>query len=551
MTKLNEQQLEAVLCEHPRILCLAGAGVGKTFTMLQRISRLVDSGVNPSSILALTFTNAAAFEMRDRYKKSHPNKIIPEFRTFHSFCYHLITVNPNIRRALGYLTVPTIADDALRKKIIKEAGSITSIKSSLESLEKKSKRTTKEQYDYEMLKKTADKLMTKKNTITFDNLCYKICELFTHNSPLADPYKDKYKYIFVDEFQDTDDKQNDFVQSFKNSSIFVCGDALQSLYRFRGADSSIIKKLSENPEWNTIKLYTNYRSTKNICKFANINSTYANKSYRIALDPGRADEGVPVNEIENTNYVGFGSIDTDTLKYIVNDIRNHKGSTAIICRTNSEVSRIQSELEIHGIQYRSGKREIDVENVLKSVGNNEHLLDWLASYLNSDKYAEYIRVASLTENYTIVDFIRNFGNVIAIAERWNLVKCIRRICKESSRSIVDRCNDILEVLECEYLNLDESRCTTMKSSIDYIYDLFSNTEEDDVSDIYVGTIHSVKGLEFDNVYVVGVNGPNFKLDNEDNKNLYYVAITRAKNYLTVFVKNDYYFEDEGKEGGDD
>ena len=393
--------------------------------------------------------------------------------------------------------------------------------------------------------------MTKKNTITFDNLCYKICELFTNDSTLVEPYKQQYKYIFVDEFQDTDNKQNDFVQSFKDSNIFVVGDALQALYKFRGADNSIIKKLSENPDWNTIKLNVNYRSTKNICSFANVNSTYANKTYRIALTPGRNDEGLPVNEIENTKYVRFGSVDAETLKYIVDDVKQRFGSTAIICRTNREVNCIQNELESHNIVYRSGKRKVDVENVLKSVGSNEHLIDWLASYLNSDRYAEYIRVSSLTDNYGVTDFLRNFGNVSAIVERWNIVKCIRRICKESDRSIMDRCKDILEILECQYLQLDESRCTTMKTSIDYIYDLFSNTEEENVSDIYVGTIHSVKGLEFDNVYVVGVNGPNFVLDNEDNKNLYYVAITRAKNYLTVFVKNDYFFSDDSEEGEDD
>lgn len=539
---LNEQQLEAVLSEDKRILCLAGAGTGKTSCMLARISHLVDTGVDPSSILVLTFTNAAAFEMKDRYKRSHYSAHIPEFRTFHSFCYLVLTTNESVRRKLGYFKTPTIADPAIRKRIIKEAGTITNIKSSIEYLEKKKNLTSKERYDYELLRKTEAKLMKKKNTITFDQLCKSICDLFKEDSEVVKSYKIKYKYIFVDEFQDTDSTQYDFVKSFEDSSIFVVGDALQAIYAFRGADSSIIKKLSEDPEWTTIKLFQNYRSSNQICHFANVHSKHAKDSFRVSIESSK--EGEEVNQITNNSYIGYGSVEPDTLNYCVQDLILHTGSTAIICRTNREVEEVKYRLEKENIVYRSGKRDIDIPNILKSVGDNEYLVDWLASYLNSDNYADYIRISTLSSEegteYNIIHFMRDFGKTGTIMERWNVVKCIRRICKETDRSVVDRCKDILNILDCDYLTIDESRCITMKDSIQHIQDLFETNEDVPGSNIYAGTIHSVKGLEFDNVYVIGVNGPSFQLTNEENLNLYYVAITRAKSHLVVFEKENYY-----------
>ena len=117
MSKLNEQQMAVVMSDEPRILVLAGAGAGKTHTMLERINRLIEEGQDPGSILVLTFTNKAAFDMRDRYKRSHVGKRIPEFRTFHSFCYHLLIIDPTIRCSLGYSQPPTVGNAEAIKKI--------------------------------------------------------------------------------------------------------------------------------------------------------------------------------------------------------------------------------------------------------------------------------------------------------------------------------------------------------------------------------------------------------------------------------------------------
>ena len=542
MNTLNEAQLSAVLCKDKKILCLAGAGTGKTHSMLARISHLVDQGVNPASILVLTFTNAAAFEMKDRYRQSHTTGLMPDFRTFHSFCYYVLSTNSAVRSALGYLEVPTIADDAIRKRILKEAQGMSNIKSSIESLEKKlqnGKLTSAEQYAYDTLQKLASKLMQKRNTITYDELSKKVCKLFRDNEQIIWRYKDKYKYIFVDEFQDTDPTQNDFVQSFVDAQVFCVGDVLQSIYAFRGADSRIIKRLSADPEWTTIKLYQNYRSPKTICNFANQNSKYADDSFRITMESGLNEEGEPV-VVKCIQEAPINNLYENAVHYCIEDMKFHSGSTAILSRTNKEVRAIQDYFTSHGLVFSAQKKSEEVRNTLTAVGDNQFLIDWLASYLNAERYADYIRIETLKKSegqeYTISDFLLDFSNVYAIIERWNLVRAIRRTCKETDRSIMQRCKDILSMLACENLVLDESKCTTMKDAVNHIMERYEGDSEVPGTDVYIGTVHSVKGLEYDNVYVLGVNGETFRLNDEQNKNLYYVAITRAKKHLVVFER---------------
>lgn len=539
-SKLNEIQLSAVNCNENKILCLAGAGTGKTFTMIERILHLVEQGVNPTHILVLTFTNAAAFEMKDRYQRKTHSGFIPEFRTFHSFCYHIISTNLEVRRSLGYTLTPSIADDNTRKRIRREAQSITGIKSSLDSLEKKSVLKSDEKFALEMLKKASRKLMQKQGLITFDELCSSICNLFKDNSPLVQKYKDQYEYIFVDEFQDTDSIQYNFVKSFTMSKLFVVGDALQAIYAFRGADSSIIKKLSNDPEWHTIKLYQNYRSTQNICDFANQHSKHASSSFRVAIESGLGEAGQPVIDIPIRKRAEYGEIPEDTAYYCTEDVMIQKGSSAILCRTNREVTAMQDIFKQKNIAFRTAKRTADVQNILLSVGDNEHLLGWLSTYLNAERYADFIRLTTLADesdsSYSITEFIRDFGGVPAVNDRWELVKQIRRICKQDSMSVINRCVEICQLIDCKNLNLDESKCVTMKDGVDHILEVYLGETEEPGTDIYIGTIHSVKGLEFDNVYVVGVNDITFRLTDEENLNLYYVAITRAKKHLVVFER---------------
>ena len=158
----NEQQLAAINSDDRTILCLAGAGAGKSFTLVNRISRLVNSGTDPKSILALTFTNAAAFEMGEKYKKlcvTSATKGQPEFRTFHGFCYSLLVKDKVIRERLGYTKVPEICDDNKLKQLKSQAKLMTNCNLSETKMEEKIPLTKQEKYLLDLYRKALKKLI--------------------------------------------------------------------------------------------------------------------------------------------------------------------------------------------------------------------------------------------------------------------------------------------------------------------------------------------------------------------------------------------------------
>lgn len=530
---LNEAQQKAVISNHKRILCLAGAGTGKTHCMIERISRLVSDGVDPSSILALTFTNAAAFEMKDRYKKKHPTSAIPEFRTFHSFCYSLIATNRDVRLKLGYTSVPVIADDSTKKRIDKQAGMQVGVQLSQKKMSGKEPLTELEKHQLNILEKARLRLMKAENVITFDMLCGDVCKLFINNDDCIKEYISKYRYIFVDEFQDTDNTQFAFVQTFKDASIFVVGDALQSIYSFRGANSDIIKDVAEDKNWEVIKLYENYRSTSAICNYANaFSSRYASDVYRIAIK-GQQDGSDVETRTQHTSYYSEDVVPKAVLSEICEDIEGDISSDiAIIARTNKEVGAVQDYLTSLGIDYVSGKQDSDAIHILKSTLDNDYMMDWLSTFLQTERYSEYIRLSTINSEYGLHEFIKDFGRAKAVSDRVDKISCVRNICRER-RDLKARCQDILTLVNYPRAEVDISNVKTQE---DFLTAIISGIEttKDTTAQVYVGTIHSVKGLEYDTVYVIGVNGRSFRLTNEDNNNLFYVAVTRAKNNLIVY-----------------
>ena len=163
--KANKEQLQAINSTSDRILCLAGAGAGKTATMINRVSKLVNDGVDPTTILALTFTNAAGAEMRERYEKQNIGKGVPEFRTFHSFCYSIMCKDPAIRSALGYEEIPGIASDAQEKAIEEKAKTQCKISLTKEQLDNRDGLNKKEQFQADLYDKAINRLMRASNFI--------------------------------------------------------------------------------------------------------------------------------------------------------------------------------------------------------------------------------------------------------------------------------------------------------------------------------------------------------------------------------------------------
>lgn len=530
MKTLNAQQQKAVDSNSSKILCLAGAGAGKTATMIERISRLVAEGVRPMSILVLTFTNAAGFEMRERYKKTHQGEICPEFRTFHSFCYSLIVKDTKVRSAIGYDKVPTIADEGAIKKIETQAKMQCNIKLSEAKLSGNAACVSrKEEHELELYRKAVDRLIRQANIITFDTLCYGIGELFVKDSECIQKYKSQYKYIFVDEFQDTDPKQIQFLNSFKDVNFYFCGDVLQSIYSFRGCSDEFIKQLAQDDTWEKIKLYENYRSTNQICDFANKMSRYADEAYRIEMHGQRDGDPVCIRcgSQSNWNHV----IDADHVDMLLEMIRenNSEDDSAILCRSNREVQSMCDTLTEQGIPFFTAKPNEDAIHILKSSIDNDYMLDWLSTFLNAYTYSEFIRLAAQEENPDITWFANNYGSHPQINKRGKLIVAVRKILYSNSPDI-SKCFNILQELDIEGVMIDDAP-HDRNGMVQYLIECIEDIQS---KGLYVGTIHSAKGLEYGTVYVMGVGDKSFPLHNEEMLNLYYVAITRAKHNLVVF-----------------
>lgn len=529
----NQEQMQAINSDSKKLLVMAGAGAGKTFVMVQRVTRLIKDGVNPNSILVLTFTNNAAFEMRERYKKQNPGQMIPEFRTFHSFCYSLIVKDAIVRDKMGYTSVPQVATDGQLKFIEKNAKMQTNLKVPDNKLKNPASLNKTQLKSVEIYQKAIQRLLRQENLITFDILCYDICKMFVDNDPCIQKYKDQYQYLFVDEFQDTDPKQIDFLNSFTDVSWFFCGDALQNIYGFRGCSNDTLKKLSEDPTWERIKMYQNYRSTNQICEFANKHSaSYADESYRIEMRGQRDGDAV---QIISGSYSSYNEpVDLDHLDQIISMVKDRAEDVAIICRTNREVNQITAELTANGIEYNCSAKNSDALHILKSVIDNEYMLNWLSTYLRTEEYADYVRQAANVENPDITWFAQTYGRIPDIKSRGNLIVNIRKILQNIRMTDYEKCQEIFNMLKIDNISIPED--AQYNSPLQLIDDLMNKLQDSASTDLYVGTIHSVKGLEFGHVIVVGAYDKNFKIDSEENRNVYYVAVTRAKNHLTVFMR---------------
>lgn len=526
--KLNIEQQNAVNSKSDRILCLAGAGSGKTATFIERISKLVDDGVIPSSILALTFTNAAATEMRERYESKHVGQLTPEFRTFHSFCYSIVCKDFSIRAALGYTSVPNIASEAEEKDIKERARTQCKISLSADQLTYRIGLTKKEQFQAELYDKAVLRLMKQENLITFDKLNSEVADLFAADHTSTHQYKMKYKYIFVDEFQDTDAYQIKFLNSFSNTNFYFCGDCLQNLYSWRGTSNEFIKALADTPGWDVIKLYTNYRSTNQIVEFANrFSKSYAKESYRVEMKATREGEKVITKLIEAPNRqepIRLSSID-DVLK----ELENLSGTSAILVRTNKELAEVTSYLKEQGINYTSS-RDTKLMHLLECSISDEYMIGWLASYLTSDKYGEYIRLSAQKSAPDINWFLKTYGNNTKISRDATKIDKLRQIATDTKPVAhkIKAVEDLFKLKGMEILKED-------LFGIDFLKYIKEHAEEIKSNELYVGTIHSVKGLEYDNVFVMNVNSYSFQIDkDEEMSNLYYVACTRAKNRLFIY-----------------
>ena len=590
LEELNERQREAVLYNDGPLLIIAGAGAGKTKTLTTKIAYLIEKkNVAPENILAITFTNKAAKEMKDRlFKTIGQTAKYLEVSTFHSFGLKLLRENYD---ALGYDKNFVImdSDDSLTvvKKIIKDIGydpkiyNPRAIRNKISSC--KNEMTTPEAYeryaasDFEKVVQEVyakyEKKLQRNNSVDFDDLLLLPIELFKKNPDILNKYQDLYQYILIDEYQDTNEAQYILTKmlSAKNRKITCVGDDSQSIYSFRGANyKNILNFEKDYKDAKTILLEQNYRSTSNILDAANqvIKNNKMRKDKNLWTSRGIGEKIKyyrAYNERDEAQYV------IRKIKELTNRNVEYK-DIAVLYRTNAQSRVLEEEMLKENLPYRvigsfyfySRKEIKDLIAYLRLIHNSKDNVS-LLRVINTPKRGIGLKTI---ENLTIQADAMGVSIYEAISsgkelEFKNLIEKLKEMSKDLTLTeLIDKVLDASgmkkeledeKTLEAEVRleNLEEFKSITktfeeregLISLEDFLLEisLISDVEEykDDPNRISLMTIHSVKGLEFDHVFVVGMEEGIFPhinslMDNselEEERRLCYVAITRAKDDL--------------------
>ena len=605
---LNEPQRQAVMATDGPLLILAGAGSGKTRVLTHRTAYLIEEcGVNPYNIMAITFTNKAAGEMRERIDQmvGYGSESI-WVCTFHSTCVRIL--RRYIDR-LGFGTNFTIYDSDDQKtlmkdickrleidtKMYKEKMFLSAISSAKDELIDPIEFETRAAGDYVKRKQAQvyreyQQALKQNNALDFDDLIMKTVELFKLDKEVLASYQDRFRYIMVDEYQDTNTAQFELIRllALKYQNLCVVGDDDQSIYKFRGANIYNILNFEHHfPDATVIKLEQNYRSTQNILDAANavIANNQGRKEKRLWTDNGAGDK------------ITFEQLDTaaEEADFVARDIarRVRKGEyqykdCAILYRTNAQ-SRLFEERFITanipykifgGVNFYARKEVKDLLAYLKTIDNGQDDLA-VRRIINIPKRgigaASINKVALYAQEQEI-----SFYDALCVAEQVpGLGKAAAKIrpfvlfiqsmkAKAKLLSVADLLQEVIETtgyvreLEAEGTDEAEARIENIdeliSKAVDYaegeeaptlngflenvalVADIDSFDENSDY--VVLMTLHSAKGLEFPNVYLAGledglfpsymsITSDNSQVEIEEERRLAYVGITRAKKNLTI------------------
>lgn len=587
---LNNKQKEAVLYNDGPLLIIAGAGAGKTKTLTTKIAYLIEEeNVHPYNILAITFTNKAAKEMKDRIHLligDEAKKI--QVSTFHSFGLKLLRENYD---QLGYDANFVImdSDDSLTvvKKILKDMNldpkiynprairnKISSCKNEMMSPEAYEKFAVSdyEKIVQEVYKKYEIKLQ-RNNSVDFDDLLLLPIELFKKNPDTLNKYQDLYKYLLIDEYQDTNEAQYILTRLLcaKNRKITCVGDDSQSIYSFRGANyKNILNFEKDYPDAKTILLEENYRSTSTILDAANqvIKNNIQRKDKNLWTNRGIGEKIKyyrAFNERDEAQYV------IRKIKELVNRGTEYQ-DISVLYRTNAQSRVLEEEMLKENLPYRvigsfyfySRKEIKDLIAYLRLIHNSKDNVS-LLRVINTPKRGIGLKtIENLTERADLegismydaitsgkeLEFKHTIEKLKAISEDLTLTELIDKVLDASGLRAELEAEKSLEA-EVRLENLEEFKSITKSfeeregliSLEDFLLEisLISDVEEykDDPNRISLMTVHSVKGLEFNHVFVVGMEEGIFPHMNslmenselEEERRLCYVAITRAKDDL--------------------
>lgn len=604
LNNLNDIQLNAVKDTNGAQLILAGAGSGKTRVVTTKIAYLIEEeSVNPQEILAFTFTNKAAKEMKDRVAiLLNTNVDRMWIGTFHSICVRILRRDLNL---VGYTKNFTIFDTTDQKTLIKECLKELNIDSKIytpnyiqgriSSLKNEGVKASEfEKFAYSPMDKTILELyrlyeekLQNNNAFDFDDLIIKVIELLNSDSLVRKYYQHRFRYVFVDEYQDTNNIQYELIKILSNYHNNICavGDADQSIYKWRGANiNNILNFEKDFDNSKRVILSQNYRSTKNILNSAN--AVISNNNERIKKDLWTS------NEDGNLPTLFEAQSGTEEAYYVVDEINKlinlgkSLNEIAILYRSNSLSRAFEEQLIKNNIKYKViggikfyDRAEIkDILAYLRLIVNTNDDIS-LRRIINSPKRGigdvtvDKLNEISLKENtslYNSLNFLETYSNMFdqrafkKLESFKNLIDNL--ILKSNNMNIFELVEFLLD--RVEYINLLEKQNTIeAKSKIENIQEFLGSIklyEEDDseatLADFISGisllsdvdkteelseavsllTVHSAKGLEFENVFLVALEEGIFPSsyaegdeDLQEERRLMYVAITRAKENLNM------------------
>ena len=599
LDKLNEQQKEAVMHIDGPCLVIAGAGSGKTKVLTTRIAYLLEQGVSDYHVFAITFTNKAAKEMRERLNLLVPGNHV-FVGTFHSFGLKIIRENVD---KLGMNKNFTILDSddvlSLIKKIMKERdidpkevspyfirNKISFIKNELLTDADMDKffNTPVEKKVIEIYHEY-DKVLRKNNSVDFDDLLRLPVELFKRDSEVLEHYQEHYQYILIDEYQDTNEVQYKLSKLLANryKNIFVVGDPSQSIYGFRGANFRNILDFEHNfKDTKVIMLEQNYRSTKNILDAAN--SVIKNNKERKDLDLySTLGEGVKVKYLRSYDEKHEITLIVDEIKKLLNEGYSYQ-DFAIFYRTNAQSRNVEEVLLKNGFPYKVvgsyyfyNRKEIkDLLCYLRLINNTDDDVS-LRRVINTPKRKignksiedlENKAILMGTSMFEAIDSGKEleFKNIIlelqqdalnlsltelidVVLEKSGLKKELENEKSLDSELRIENLMEFKSITASYEARTGSVNLNDFLEEISLIADISEHKDDDNV--ITLMTLHSAKGLEFPVVFITGMEEGIFPHQNaflegdsgiEEERRLCYVGFTRAKErlYLTNAKKRMLY-----------
>ena len=589
LKNLNKEQIEAVKTIDGPVLVMAGAGSGKTKVLTTRIAYLIEEGIPSYNILAITFTNKAAAEMRDRVSNLIGD-VSSFIGTFHSLGVRIIRENHDILGLPNNFTIIDSDDtNTIIKKLLKEMNldskqyspsyvrnRISFIKNQMLTDGELDRlfNTPMDKVVVEVYHRYNNKLKTSAS-VDFDDLLLLPVNLFKERKDILEYYQDKYRYILIDEYQDTNPVQYKLsvMLSNKYKNIFVVGDMNQSIYAFRQADFRNISNFEKDFKGaKVIKLEHNYRSTNNILSAANevIKHNTERKDLKLFSDNG---DGVKIKYMRAYDEKHEIALVIDEIKHLLSEGYKNE-DIAILYRTNAQSRAIEDVFLAKGIPYKVfgsyyfyNRKEIkDLISYLRLIYNPHDEIS-LRRVINTPKRGiGEIAIAAIEErakqqNISMFDALETrkelefkeiIEDLIKRSESLSLTELIDEVLErsgmkkelESSKALEDeiRLENLMEVKSITASFEERTGSANLGDfleEVSLIADISNHTEDGDV--VTLMTLHSAKGLEFPVVFLVGMEEGLFPhnmslMENnlEEERRLCYVGITRAKErlYLT-------------------